>query len=166
LQPLRAAPALLGLCGLLCIAGYPGAPSLFLAMQSGEADGQVVALSSLTGTQQALWNQKLVRPLVQFGRVERLASLPDVPTGRELIKDADGLALLEFAELPFFMALPLVAPAGYPTTAPPRCAGPSLRWWSIRPSSTTSARPMSNSARSTARPSPPWWRSRPQPPGT
>jgi tripartite-type tricarboxylate transporter receptor subunit TctC len=83
-------------------------------MQSGEADGQVVALSSLTGTQQALWDQKLVRALVQFGRVERLASLPDVPTGRELIKDADGLALLEFAELPFFMALPLVAPSGIP----------------------------------------------------
>jgi tripartite-type tricarboxylate transporter receptor subunit TctC len=96
------------------VRGYPGAPNLFLAMQSGEIDGQVVALSSLTGTQQALWDQKQVRPLVQFGRVERLASLPDVPTGRELIKDADGLALLEFAELPFFMALPLVAPPGIP----------------------------------------------------
>jgi tripartite-type tricarboxylate transporter receptor subunit TctC len=80
----------------------------------GEVDGQVVALSSLTGTQQTLWDQKQVRPLVQFGRVERLASLADVPTGRELIKDADGLALLEFAELPFFMALPLVAPPGIP----------------------------------------------------
>jgi hypothetical protein len=33
---------------------------------------------------------------------------------RPFIKDADGLALLEFAELPFFMALPLVAPSGIP----------------------------------------------------
>jgi tripartite-type tricarboxylate transporter receptor subunit TctC len=96
------------------VRGYPGAPNLFIAMQNGEIDGQVVALSSLTGTQQTLWAQKLVRPLVQFGRVERLASLSDVPTGRELAKDPDGLALIEFAELPFFMALPLVGPAGLP----------------------------------------------------
>jgi ABC-type amino acid transport substrate-binding protein len=53
------------------VRGYPGGTEPFLAMQSGEADGQVVALSSLTGTQQALWDEKLVRPLVQFGRVER-----------------------------------------------------------------------------------------------
>jgi hypothetical protein len=59
------------------VRGYPGAPNLFLAMQSGEVDGPVVALSSLTGTQQALWEGKL-------------------------------------AELPFFMALPLVAPPAIP----------------------------------------------------
>ena len=96
------------------VRGYPGAPDLFIAMQNGEIDGQVVALSSLTGYQASLWSDKLVRPLVQFGRIDRLASLPDVPTGRELAKDPDGLALVEFAELPFFMALPLVGPAGIP----------------------------------------------------
>jgi hypothetical protein len=144
--------------------GYPGAPNLFLAMQSGEVDGQVVALSLLTGTQQALWEGKQVRPLVQFGRIERLASLPEVPTGRELIKDADGLALLEFAELPFFMAL--VARPRSPTTAPPRCAKPSRRWLLIKPSSTTSARPMWSSARSTAPPSRRWSQNQPQPRGT
>jgi tripartite-type tricarboxylate transporter receptor subunit TctC len=96
------------------VRGYPGAPDLFIAMQNGEIDGQVVALSSLTGYQASLWADKLVRPLVQFGRVERLASLPDVPTGRELAKSADDRSLIEFAELPFFMALPLVGPAGMP----------------------------------------------------
>jgi tripartite-type tricarboxylate transporter receptor subunit TctC len=96
------------------VRGYPGAPDLFIAMQNGEIDGQVVALSSLTGYQASLWSDKLVRPLVQFGRIERLASLPDVPTGRELAKDDDGRALIEFAELPFFMALPLVGPQGMP----------------------------------------------------
>ena len=40
--------------------------------------------------------------------------LPNVPTGRELTRDPRMLALLEFAELPFFMALPFVAPPGLP----------------------------------------------------
>jgi tripartite-type tricarboxylate transporter receptor subunit TctC len=96
------------------VRGYPGAPDLFIAMQNGEINGQVVALSSLTGYQASLWSDKLVRPLVQFGRIERLASLPDVPTGRELAKNDDDRALIEFAELPFFMALPLVGPAEMP----------------------------------------------------
>jgi ABC-type phosphate/phosphonate transport system substrate-binding protein len=37
-----------------------------------------------------------------------------VPTGRELTNDSKGLALIEFAEAPFFMALPLVAPPNLP----------------------------------------------------
>jgi tripartite-type tricarboxylate transporter receptor subunit TctC len=97
------------------VRGYPGAPDLFIAMQNGEIDGQVVALSSLTGYQASLWTERLVRPLVQFGRVARLASLPDVPTGRELARTDDDRSLIEFAELPFFMALPLVGPADMPT---------------------------------------------------
>src|SRR3546814_6750424 len=52
--------------------------------------------------------------MVQFGRATRRAELGDVPTGREMVSDPKGLALLEFAELPFFMALPFVAPPGLP----------------------------------------------------
>ena len=37
-----------------------------------------------------------------------------MPTGRELTKDPKALRLLDFAEAPFFMALPLVAPPGLP----------------------------------------------------
>ena len=47
-----------------------------------------------------------------FARTTRFAELPDVPTGRELTKDPKALRLLDFAEAPFFMALPLVAPPG------------------------------------------------------
>jgi hypothetical protein len=36
--------------------------------------------------------------------------MPDVPTGRELALNEEGRKLLEFAELPFFMALPFVGP--------------------------------------------------------
>jgi tripartite-type tricarboxylate transporter receptor subunit TctC len=83
-------------------------------MQGGELDGQMVGLSSVKSGQRDLWNRKEVRPLVQFGRVTRLDELPDVPTGRELTSDPNALALIEFAELPFFMALPFIAPPGVP----------------------------------------------------
>ena len=94
--------------------GYSGAAPIFLAMRSGEVDGQVVGLNSLKGAQKQLWDNHLVRPIVQFARSTRLPELSDVPTGRELIKDPKDLALLEFAEQPFFMALPFVAPPGVP----------------------------------------------------
>ncbi len=96
------------------IRGYTGAAPMFLAMQRGEADGQVVGLSSIKAGQPALWASKQVRPLIQFGRTTRNRELPDVPTGRELAPSAEALALLEFAELPFFMALPFFAPPGVP----------------------------------------------------
>ena len=37
-----------------------------------------------------------------------------MPTGRELAHDAGAISLLEFAELPFFMALPFAAPPDVP----------------------------------------------------
>ena len=49
-----------------------------------------------------------------FGRTTRFGEFPDVPTGRELTSDPKALRLLDFAEAPFFMALPLVAPPGVP----------------------------------------------------
>ncbi len=96
------------------VRGYQGAAPIFLAMQRGEVDGQVIGLSSIKAGQRALWDGNELRAILQFGRRTRLSELPDVPTGRELAKDAQALALLEFAELPFFMALPFVAPPGVP----------------------------------------------------
>ena len=96
------------------VRGYQGAAPIFIAMQRGEVDGQVIGLSSIKAGQRALWEAKQLRPLLQFGRLTRLPELPDVPTGRELAKDPNAQALLEFAELPFFMALPFVAPPDVP----------------------------------------------------
>ena len=96
------------------IRGYTGAAPMFLAMQRGEADAQVVGLSSIKAGQPALWSGNQVRALIQFGRMTRNAELPNVPTGRELAPNAEALALLDFAELPFFMALPFFAPPGLP----------------------------------------------------
>ncbi len=96
------------------VRGYQGAAPIFLAMQSGEVDGQVIGLSSIRAGQRTLWDGRQLKPLLQFGRLTRLTDLPEVPTGRELAKDANARALLEFAELPFFMALPFVAPPDVP----------------------------------------------------
>jgi tripartite-type tricarboxylate transporter receptor subunit TctC len=96
------------------VRGYRGAPDVFLAMQRGEADGQVIGLTSIKAQQSTIWKSGGFRPLISFARTTRYHELPDVPTGRELTKDPKVLALLEFAEAPFYMALPIVAPPGLP----------------------------------------------------
>jgi tripartite-type tricarboxylate transporter receptor subunit TctC len=107
------AKEILGL-DLNVIRGYAGAASLFLAMQRGEIDGQFVGLSSVRSGQRDLWNKGAFRPLMAFGRTTRHPDFPDIPIGRELTQDPKALALIRFAELPFFMALPFAAPPGIP----------------------------------------------------
>jgi tripartite-type tricarboxylate transporter receptor subunit TctC len=96
------------------IRGYTGAANLFLAMQSRELDGQFVGLSSVKSGQRDLWNKGAFRPLMAFGRTTRHPDFPDIPIEREMTKDKEALSLIEFAELPFFMALPFAAPPGIP----------------------------------------------------
>ncbi len=99
---------------LTAVGGFNGAAAISEGMRKGEIDGQVIGLVSISANQSAMWTGKTVRPLVQFGRATRHPQLPDIPTGRELTSDPKMLALIEFAELPFFMALPFLAPPGLP----------------------------------------------------
>src|SRR5215470_18206271 len=96
------------------VRGYRGAADAFLAQQRGELDGQVVGLSSAKVGQPALYKAGFLRPLIAFARTTRFPDYPDVPTGRELAANARAQAILEFAEAPFFMALPVVAPPDLP----------------------------------------------------
>jgi len=96
------------------VRGYTGAAPLFLAMQRGELDGQMVGLSSVRSGQRDLWSRKAFRPLMAFGRTSRHPEFPDMPIGHELARDPAALSLIEFAELPFFMALPFAAPPDIP----------------------------------------------------
>jgi tripartite-type tricarboxylate transporter receptor subunit TctC len=96
------------------VRGFPGAAEIWLAMERGELDGQIVDVSAIMVGRPQLWAAGKLRPLVAFGRLDRLAALPDVPVARELVTDPSDRALLEFAELPFFMALPFVAPPDLP----------------------------------------------------
>jgi tripartite-type tricarboxylate transporter receptor subunit TctC len=96
------------------VRGYTGAARMFLAMQSGELDGQYVGLSSIKSGQRDLYNRKALRALMAFGRTTRHPEFPDIPIGREMTKDPNILALIDFAEIPFFMALPFAGPPGIP----------------------------------------------------
>ncbi len=96
------------------VRGYRGASAVFLAQQRGEVDGQVIGIASIKVGQPALWKAGALRPLIAFGRTTRFAELPDVPTGRELTNDPKVLRLLDFAESPLFMALPLISPPDLP----------------------------------------------------
>lgn len=96
------------------VRGYTGAAPLFLAMQRKEIDGQFVGVSSVKTGQRTMWEKRAFKVPVLFGRTTRHPDFPDVPTGRELTKDPAMLALIDFAEIPFFMSLPFVAPPGVP----------------------------------------------------
>jgi tripartite-type tricarboxylate transporter receptor subunit TctC len=96
------------------VRGYTGAAPMFLAMQRKEIDGQFVGISSVKTGQRAMWEKRAFKVPVVFGRTSRHPDFPDVPTGRELTKDPKMLALIDFAEIPFFMSLPFVAPPGVP----------------------------------------------------
>jgi tripartite-type tricarboxylate transporter receptor subunit TctC len=96
------------------VRGYTGAAPLFLAMQRKEIDGQFVGISSVKTGQRDLWEKHAFRALMLFGRTSRHPEFPDVPIGRELTTDPSMHALIEFAEIPFFMSLPFVAPPGVP----------------------------------------------------
>jgi tripartite-type tricarboxylate transporter receptor subunit TctC len=99
---------------VLIVRGYPGAAAVFLAQQRGEVDGQINGLSALKAGQMSLWQAGAFRPLVAFSRTTRLPELPDVPIARELTNDPKALSLIAFAEVPFFMALPIAAPPDMP----------------------------------------------------
>lgn len=96
------------------VRGFPGSADVGLAMQRREVQGVASDISFFANGMADAWFGGKLRPLVQFGRVTRMKDFPDVPTGRELARNADDRALIEFAEMPFFMAMPFAAPAGIP----------------------------------------------------
>jgi tripartite-type tricarboxylate transporter receptor subunit TctC len=96
------------------ITGYKSQTDVLLAIERGELDANVDGYISMKAANPEWLEKKLVRPLIQFGRVDRHAAFPDVPTARELAKNAEDRALIEFAEAPMLMARPFVAPPGVP----------------------------------------------------
>lgn len=96
------------------VRGYEGTAPIFLALRRGEVDGLFADWSTVKASVFDLWSSDKVVALVQFGRKQRFADLPGVPTARELVHDGADRQFLNFAELPFFMALPVLAPSGVP----------------------------------------------------
>jgi tripartite-type tricarboxylate transporter receptor subunit TctC len=97
------------------VVGYRDSAAIYLAMESGEVSGRTNELSSIRSTRPGwLAPEGNFKLLIQYARATRLASLPDVPTARELAPNDKARALIRFTEAPFTMAWPYAAPPGLP----------------------------------------------------
>jgi tripartite-type tricarboxylate transporter receptor subunit TctC len=99
---------------LKLVPGYKGSDDLELAFDRGEIDGHTSGWSSILSRHEDWLSKDFIRPMIQFGRIDRLPALPDVPTARELATTPEDRALIEFAELPLLIARPFAAPPGIP----------------------------------------------------
>jgi tripartite-type tricarboxylate transporter receptor subunit TctC len=100
------------------VEGY-GKNELDLAFERGEVDGVGIAYANLIARHPHWLERKLVRPLIQFGRVQRFAPFPDVPTAREVARNAEERGLIELAEASLLIAYPFALP---PMVPPERVA--------------------------------------------
>ncbi len=96
------------------ITGYKGSDEMELAFERGEINGHTSGYQSILSRRPQWLEKGVIRPLVQFGRIDRLPALKDVPTARELAEGPENRALIEFAEIPLLMARPMLAPPGVP----------------------------------------------------
>ena len=111
--PVRVLKEALGL-NLKIIEGYKGSTELDLAFERGEVDGHTVGWANVLSRQPEWIEKNFIRPMIQFGRVDRLPALKDVPTAREVAATPEARALIEFTETPLMMAFPFAAPPGVP----------------------------------------------------
>jgi tripartite-type tricarboxylate transporter receptor subunit TctC len=111
--PVRVLKEALGL-NLKIIEGYKGSSELDLAFERGEVDGHTVGWANMLSRQPEWIEKGFVRPMIQFGRIDRLPALKDVPTAREVARTPEDRALIEFTETPLLMAFPFAAPPGVP----------------------------------------------------
>jgi tripartite-type tricarboxylate transporter receptor subunit TctC len=97
------------------VVGYPDSGALFLAIERGEIHGRTTDLSSVRSIKpEWLKPDSGFQVLVQFARVTRHPMFPNVPTARELARDARARALIELTEIPYKLSRPFAAPPGIP----------------------------------------------------
>jgi tripartite-type tricarboxylate transporter receptor subunit TctC len=99
---------------LQVIRGYTGGPAILLAIERGEVDGVTLGFSAVVAEYPQKWENREIRALLQFGRAIRFEPLADVPTAREFAPTQEARTLVEFAELPFLISQPFVAPPNLP----------------------------------------------------
>jgi len=106
---------LLGL-NIKLVAGYPDNGAVFLAVDRGEVNGRTVDLSTMRSLRPDwLEPNRNMRALIQFARATRHPDFQDVPTALEFAGTQRSQALIEFAQLPYMMARPFVAPPAVPS---------------------------------------------------
>jgi tripartite-type tricarboxylate transporter receptor subunit TctC len=99
------------------IRGYPGSSEMSLALQRGEVQGLTTGMSALQTAYSSWLKEDRLRFLLLFGKEQRWARLPDVPTAMELARNPEDRALIELTEYPFRIARPVMAPPKLPPEA-------------------------------------------------
>jgi tripartite-type tricarboxylate transporter receptor subunit TctC len=95
--------------------GYLDSGAIFLAVDRGEIGGRTVDLSSVKSFRPAwIGPNSGMRALVQFARATRHPEFSEVPTARELARNDEARALIEFAELSYKISRPFAAPPDVP----------------------------------------------------
>lgn len=96
------------------IGGYKSHDEMAAAFERGELDAMTDGYISMKAAKPDWIDKKFIRPMIQFGRVDRLPEMADTPTARELARTQEERELIEFAEAPLLMARPFAAPPGVP----------------------------------------------------
>jgi tripartite-type tricarboxylate transporter receptor subunit TctC len=96
------------------IGGYKSHEEMAAAFERGELDALTDGYISMKATKPEWIDKKFIRPMIQFGRVDRLPEMADTPTARELARTPEDRELIEFAEAPLLMARPFATPPGVP----------------------------------------------------
>ena len=96
------------------IGGYKSHEEMAAAFERGEIDGMTDGYISMKAAKPDWIDKNFIRPMIQFGRVDRLPEMAGTPTARELAQTPEDRALIEFAEAPLLMARPFAAPPGVP----------------------------------------------------
>jgi tripartite-type tricarboxylate transporter receptor subunit TctC len=96
------------------VSGYPGATSVFLAMERGELHGICGIYWSTLKAQRADWlRQGILRPLVQLA-LDKHPEYPDVPLVLDFAANPEERAALELVFAPMALARPFLGPPGIP----------------------------------------------------
>ena len=96
------------------VSGYPGATSVFLAMERGELEGICGIYWSTLKAQRADWLQQgILRPLVQLA-LEKHPEYPNVPLVLDFARTPEERGALELVFAPMALARPFLGPPGIP----------------------------------------------------
>ena len=95
------------------ITGYQGSSEVFLAIERGELNASNTAYSNLTIQKPDWLKSGRARIVMQFG-IERIPSLPDVPSLIELVQNDEDRKMLRFLLMKFEMHRPIYGPPKIP----------------------------------------------------
>jgi tripartite-type tricarboxylate transporter receptor subunit TctC len=96
------------------VSGYPGATSVFLAMERGELEGICGIYWSTLKAQRADWlRDGILRPLVQLA-LEKHPEYPNVPLVLDFAGTPEERGALELVFAPMALARPFLGPPGIP----------------------------------------------------